>query len=114
MKFKPEDFGNYRELSTIGAAQLANSKMQEWLDAAPVVYRAGSNEGLSWWNKKFGEDTHRARLLCIEPLEHECVPAYMLERSTGLSAGLISPTFFKTAKCTICGSELVARWEKKK
>lgn len=50
--------------------ETANAKLAEWLRNAPVVYgRYGTDEmltGLS--DMKFKEDTHKARLVCIEPL----------------------------------------------
>lgn len=41
MKFKPEDFDSMDDTDrcpTIDAAELANAKLQAWLDAAPEVY----------------------------------------------------------------------------
>ena len=75
MKFTPEDFnclqsdGYSRQFV---ASEVANAKLKEWLDAAPVVEAASDAEG-SWYAAteapEFAIVTHTAKLVCIEPLK---------------------------------------------
>jgi hypothetical protein len=79
MKFKPEDFdfGGDWPGEDIAAAQ-ANLVLQEWLNAAPTVYGISNLPNRTLWDTKMNErkkgvywrttDTHRAKLLCIEPI----------------------------------------------
>lgn len=116
--FKPEDFEYIWGQSTTGAedyghpiAEIANKKLQEWLEQQPVVY-AEKKEGFQpWHNVEFVGATHRARICMIEPLvqEHECEPVWYI-KEVWLSDGLVSPSYFGNCKCRICGAELVAKW----
>lgn len=82
MKFKAEDFTSRyvcigEELVRLRAAELANAKLKEWLDAARTVY-IGKNRaqivGESYFRDSIefdtdGGDTHKAKLVCIEEIK---------------------------------------------
>ena len=108
MIYKPSDFWDVREEDNgqggsnpvyKDISDISNKLFNEWLDKQPVVYRAGDDVNLSWWPKEFGHDTHRARLVCIEPIvtEHEC-----------------APEFISRPVCKICGTHLKMKWERVK
>ena len=79
MKFKAEDFdfGGKWPGEDIAAEQ-ANKKLEEWLNAAPTVYGLSNLPNRTLWDTKMNTrlkdgywgttDTHRAKLLCIEPI----------------------------------------------
>lgn len=86
MKFKPEDFDLQIKLSMTSdilnkkAAEMANAKLQEWLDAQPTVRgeegRLGGDytPSIAEWKRKFiwdGDETHKAKLVCIEEVTEE-------------------------------------------
>lgn len=77
MEFKPEDFPLLEECGDlVYAAQRANAKLKEWLDAAPKVYanryaapmRGNGELHADWHECDWNEcrHTHTARLVCIE------------------------------------------------
>lgn len=56
------------------AAEYANAKLREWLDAAPKVYWKESMTSQSFgpdcnWDEQKGYHTHTARLFDITPIE---------------------------------------------
>ena len=112
MIFKPTDFSDcYKWNDNFGSpvdaiAHQANKLFNEWLDKQPVVY--GYDE-VGWGDERLDNDTHRARLVCIEPIvqEHECWP---VEVNTFEKATL---GYGWTTQCKICGAELRATWSKK-
>jgi hypothetical protein len=89
LEFKPEDFATawcepenaHKEMDVILAtsiAKLANARLREWLEAAPIVYRDVKGDwfaAIEVWRDKPNErrmregETHRARLVEIEELE---------------------------------------------
>ncbi len=79
MKFKPEDFlvGIMPEVTAKFVCEIANAKLQEWLDQAPTVF-AWKEYGLpNRWKArqkdtvKPGQATHTAKLVCCEILKTE-------------------------------------------
>ena len=91
MKFKPEDFDLQIKLSMTSdilnkkAAEMANAKLQEWLDASEMVYGVEITVmGETWisWNNSLPKDkligpnpnkipiaTHKAKLVCIQEIK---------------------------------------------
>lgn len=82
MIFKSEDFyltyaGTDRKktLHTYEeAAEIANKKLNEWLDKSPTVYTSkilkdSKFEQLTWGTFDPQWDTHRAKLVCIEKIK---------------------------------------------
>lgn len=79
--FKPEDFmppqnGIPLEQIPYYIADIANAKLQEWLDKAPEVYQRNSKPFVKksfetgvWTEHTRASDTHKARLVCIEEIE---------------------------------------------
>lgn len=90
MKFTHEDFFTYREeftqpngdvlvyeggMTTLiqlkEAARLANAKLQEWLEKAPLVYGSVTETdpvGSLWGRQSAQSDRHKARLVYIEEI----------------------------------------------
>ena len=80
LEFQPEDFKASEEYTLEGhdCARIANAKLREWLDAAPVVYLNRRNTApkvhAKYWTEYAndltldGPVTHKARLVCIEPI----------------------------------------------
>lgn len=108
--FKPEDFGGAYEnqytarLDAIGVTDIANTKLQEWLDAAPTVYGTiDISEPKFWGEKKFGSDTHSAKLVCLEEIKKECTEHEVV--NVCIEGALIR------AVCKHCGAELKATWK---
>lgn len=127
MKFKPEDFCTKRGIQKyVGdtvygkvvnvdeAAEIANAKLAEWLESAPVIYGWGAPGYLSttFWNTGSPIDrTHKGRLVCIEelpkqPCKHE--PQLTEWRAFPGSSGLVVEPI-----CKHCGVELTAVWTAK-
>lgn len=116
--FKPEDFetdvsllkqghGDIPYISTPLASNIANEKLKEWLDAAPTVYGYIGSEGSTWSSYKPGtfiqeNNTHSAKLLCIEEIKKEC------KHEPDLINQKIGGWF-----CKHCNAELVAEWKVK-
>lgn len=81
MKFTAEDFKDAKpvgmsEVGCIDAARIANAKLEEWLKNAPEMYGVVTPLGYhgSKWVKYKSLNpriTHRAKLVCIEPLPKE-------------------------------------------
>lgn len=85
MIFKLEDFGfvdgnpDFDNISCIKAAEIANAKLQEWLDSAPTIYAtkvftSAKDESLRWTAPT--EPLHgvcfatrKAKLVCIESIK---------------------------------------------
>lgn len=77
MKFKPEDFDLQIKLSMTSdilnkkAAEMANVKLKEWLDAAPIMMCRKDND---LWacdeHHGFARITHIGRLVCIEEINN--------------------------------------------
>lgn len=79
LKFTATDFknvtlGHYGATPTIEqvAANIANARLAQMLEACPVVYGRIPDEGKSFItiteNRSASFDTHRARLVAIEPI----------------------------------------------
>lgn len=79
MKFKPEDFDLQIKLSMTSdilnkkAAEMANAKLQEWLDAAPTVYHRDGipyEDGGGWDDmENLSDGKLKAKLVCIEEIK---------------------------------------------
>lgn len=84
MKFKPEDFysgdaiideapllgGFFKSLGR-DCADKANARLAEMLKECTVVYgteESANSIDMGWSELKFTDDTHTARLVCIEPI----------------------------------------------
>lgn len=89
MKFKPEDFsgmyvesdpGFCRQISEDDVheiVEIANAKLQEWLDAAPNAFKYKGQQDECMWEqcqymaKPLQKEvlSHRAKLVCIEDIK---------------------------------------------
>lgn len=58
------------------AAEIAQSIFDEWLKRATVVYGQaegrGNPEQYDWAKNQISSDTHKALLICIEPIKPKC------------------------------------------
>ena len=69
--FKAEDFGGHHSYGAHNA-RIAQAKFDAWLAAQPEVYgKVDPLGGSAWSSKEYRSfnDTHRARLVAIEPLK---------------------------------------------
>lgn len=96
-EFTSEDFDNYHCAPTLAnstgvMARIANAKLRAWIEAAPVVYgvyedrsdavpRYARTETIERAREFFtgAEITHRARLICIEPLVKDTAESLLRE-----------------------------------
>ena len=113
--FKPEDFfaaiqySNGAEECKKKIATIANNKLQELIDASPVVY--GSNQASTWTKETWKTDTNKARLMFIEPIvKRECTHEPSVETCIIRGDGLLKE-FSTSGKCRHCGVKLKAKWE---
>lgn len=75
-EFVPEDFedapiskesnGFLPSWDALTIAELANVKLKEWLDAAPIVHITKKEGILSIWNHFWPVGAHKVRLVYIE------------------------------------------------
>lgn len=75
-EFVPEDFedapvskesnGFLPSWDAVTMANIANTKLKEWLDAAPIVHITKKEGILSIWNHFWPVDASKARLVWIE------------------------------------------------
>ncbi len=87
--FKREDFKEFPsemglfsspiDIAQRMAARIANKKLEEWLDKAPVVYTYIEDKGVDAqfgdWNIIRDDDcTHKAKLVMIEELKPDTSP----------------------------------------
>lgn len=114
--FKPEMFlnqftQNLRQIDLEDAAEIANTKLQQLIDASPVVYGRWDGVyrqfGESYASKHNPENTYKARLLFIEPIvkepcKHEPLGEHLMN----------GKTIYHT-ECRHCGIELKAEWKAK-
>jgi hypothetical protein len=109
--FTPEDFicriNDY--MTRIKISDIANAKLQQLIEASPVVYgRHWYMENITRWSEQqLDNSTEKARLMFIEPIvKEECKHKSYLMRYGGHS----SPTFV----CVNCDKELKpTAWEVK-
>ncbi len=97
--FKPEDFetiiiATSEEMNQI--SDFANAKLKEWLDAAPTVY--GDNDGLWIDRNRYKNDTHSAKIVCIEQIKTEPCKHEPVEE-------------IRHTICKHCNVKLDAKWE---
>lgn len=124
--FKPEDFEYIWGQSDTGAedyghpiVEIANRIFKKWLEQQPVVegVTISSFNHYVFCSKIKGTEslaTHRARLVCIEPIvqeQHECVPAEVIVQ-VGQYTKSVTFDYSSKSICKICGAELKAKWEK--
>lgn len=101
MKFKPEDFqpkckDTIDYIGQMEMAEIANTILKEWLDAAPTVY---SDEQRLWTNYKDEDDKVLGKLVCIEEIKKECDEHWPI--------GSAEP--YKIV-CQKCGATLLQQW----
>lgn len=124
--FKPEDFGGSygtsytSRLDTIGAAEVANEKLNKLIESWPVVYEVVNSAGIkSWLHINAVSATSKALLAFIEeispePCKHEPLDIRIeLPNRLFLHPDIIIQPPTRTL-CKHCGVELVATWEAKK
>ncbi len=77
-KFEAKDFGHALGADRECAAEDANAKLKQWIDASQAVDLVDDTDsGCCYWvssedkgpSKKF--KTHTARLICMEPIKQE-------------------------------------------
>jgi hypothetical protein len=115
LKFEPDDFlpyfrcygmPGYPSASPAGAAKHAQWKFDMWLSSLPVIYKCIGDSNL-WSNEKspLDNDTHIARLTCIEELPRpECEHSPAIKQSSGLFQHMWNN------ECSKCGKKLKAEW----
>jgi hypothetical protein len=102
MKFKLEHFSKRMEPTYSEMVELAQAEFDKWLSEQQVVYGI---KGTTGWDKiKNQVDTHKAYIVCIEPLEkkvceHENI--HLGRKPDGKSSYL----------CADCGAILRPNWE---
>lgn len=118
--FKPEDFGVMRddETSWLYVSEVANKKLNDYLESCPVVYGHGveAMKSANWCMNgpdfEVYKHTHKARLFGIEEIKKDCkhepMGYYDLNGTKHIDA------VKKESRCTFCGVELVATWSEKK
>lgn len=107
-KFEPEDFQitkhNYKEipplvyvmLSNEIAAEIANKKLAEWLKDAPTVYGCKWDTGMNYFTtNKSDTDTHKARLIMIEPIVKCTHPKEKVNIGVHNNGGLLSAEYYE-------------------
>lgn len=124
MIFKPEDFYSRtwiqeyigspvsgKVVSCLDAADIANKLFQEWLEKQPVVYSfyTGAIDNV-WTEEQSTLDSHKARLVCIEPIQKKCEKHEPIELAKISDAAL---GLGWKCVCKHCGVELVAEWRAK-
>lgn len=148
LEFKPEDFYIYVGGINNGAdpltmpervAKVAQAKFDQWLIEQPSVFIKNIESGI--WDMHSGrsnENTHTARLVCIEELPKECqhkntiiwephlagarkcvdcemiynpnrVPNWLKECAHELDGDKL--IYYNQPTCKHCGSKLKAKWE---
>lgn len=109
--FSPEDFADYiNECDLKALTKWCNTKFDSWLEQQPVVYSYKNQIGnfAAWARETQGEDTHTARLVCIEELpKSPC--SHQPEYSNKIPGWHHGPE--SEVECRICGVKLVAKWE---
>ena len=108
--FEPEDFDSITGFSSRkDIANLANAKLQQLIDASPVVYGEYIKDSYGWaMSESNGSgDTHKAVLFNIEelskePCKHEHSSVYDEHQRKYHD------------RCKHCGVELVAEWKEEK
>lgn len=110
--FKADDFGLNVCISFERAAEIANQKLEKYLESCPVVY--GNMEHGFATNGKSPWCTHRAHLAFVEPIvKKKCNHTVASHRFDD------GPWTFHTAPnggfvCGKCGVELKAEWKEVK
>ena len=92
-------------------ANLANAVFDAWLKEQPVVYSCPGH-GLNHWHKQIDthQDTHTARLVCIEPIEKKPEPKLIREcprcKSKNISTERRPNGDSKCGDCNFSGSTM--------
>jgi len=132
--FEPEDFGGdfgnhyTSRLDAIGAAQVANEKLNKLIESWPAVYSwqgfknddgSGIRPIKDEWTTMTGvpNTTHKARLAFIEEIKAE--PCKHEPSWHGLKTDLVVDRFDNTfasvgTTCSKCGVKLLATWKESK
>lgn len=115
--FKAEDFAS-SQVETYHSliADLANLKLNQWLDAAPTIY---SDNAHAWLENENQISLKKAKLVCIEEIKKECENHIPTIKSKQVSLPNASDPFAAAlvlgceVVCLNCGKSLVAEWKVK-
>ena len=116
MKFTASNFmGKFPSGDCHLIADVANTILKEWLDAAPTVHGwyPGTYPNGTWTSSEtvHSTSTHIAKLVCIKSINHESCR----HEPTNITASVDNEDnivgFY--SKCKHCGLELVADWKVK-
>lgn len=113
--FKPDDF-DVRITAAAYSSEVANQKLNEWLEKQQVVYSGwhshlgGKLTTDTWWTSYSDETkaTHKALLINIEEIEKELCKHEIIE----YTANTIKSIPITTVYCGLCGIKLKTETEK--